>query len=70
MCPVREIAKLLLRELSVHVNNFSYHGSLKSTLPLEAEGEADSGKTPAIFCVSDTKKDKKNLELSFGHNSD
>lgn len=59
------MTKLLLRKSSFHVNNFSYYGALKSTVFLEADGKAYSGKTPAIFCVSDTKK---NLEFSFEHN--
>lgn len=50
----REITKFLLRESFIHMNNFSHRGSLKSMLLLEAEGEADSGKISAIFCISDT----------------
>lgn len=40
--------------------------AFKSMLLLEVEGEADSGKTPAIFCVSYTKKPPKTLSLALG----
>lgn len=66
MCPMREIAKILLRELSVHVNNFSYHGSLKSTLPLEAERKQIVGKHEQYFVSLTQKKTKRTLSLVLG----